>query len=85
VNLAYFFIEFVIAISIGSVSLFANSMDFLEDVSIKLLVFTGIGWSAGERTRLGMLSAASLLVPVSPPCGPDETRSGIHPLRLSFS
>ncbi|MGE0024841.1 MAG: cation transporter, partial [Hyphomicrobium sp.] len=35
-NLAYFGIEFAVALSIGSVSLFADSVDFLEDASINL-------------------------------------------------
>ena len=30
-NLAYFGVEFAVAITIGSVSLFADSVDFLED------------------------------------------------------
>lgn len=29
-NLAYFFVEFTVALIIGSVSLFADSVDFLE-------------------------------------------------------
>lgn len=33
-NLAYFGVEFSVAISIGSVSLFADSIDFLEDASV---------------------------------------------------
>ena len=33
-NLAYFGVEFGVAIAIGSVSLFADSVDFLEDASI---------------------------------------------------
>jgi Co/Zn/Cd efflux system component len=32
-NLGYFGIEFSVATSIGSVSLFADSIDFLEDAS----------------------------------------------------
>jgi hypothetical protein len=35
-NLAYFFVEFVVALAIGSVSPFADSIDFLEDTSVKL-------------------------------------------------
>ena len=31
-NLAYFGVEFGVALAIGSVSLFADSIDFLEDV-----------------------------------------------------
>jgi Co/Zn/Cd efflux system component len=32
-NLSYFGVEFAVALAIGSVSLFANSIDFLEDAS----------------------------------------------------
>lgn len=32
-NLGYFGIEFAVALTIGSVSLFADSVDFLEDAS----------------------------------------------------
>ena len=37
-NLAYFFIEFTVAQKIGSVSLFADSIDFLEDTAVNLLI-----------------------------------------------
>ncbi len=40
-NLAYFGIEFVAARIIGSVSLFADSIDFLEDASVNLLILMG--------------------------------------------
>ena len=33
-NLAYFFVEFSFAVRIGSVSLFADSIDFLEDEQV---------------------------------------------------
>jgi Co/Zn/Cd efflux system component len=33
-NIACFGIEFAIALAIGSVSLFADSIDFLEDASV---------------------------------------------------
>jgi Co/Zn/Cd efflux system component len=62
-NLAYFGVEFAVALSIGSVSLFADSVDFLEDASINLLIAVGLGWSAVNRSRLGMALAAILLVP----------------------
>ena len=63
-NLAYFGIEFAVAIAIGSVSLFADSVDFLEDASINLLIAVGLGWSAANRARLGMALAAIILLPV---------------------
>jgi Co/Zn/Cd efflux system component len=62
-NLAYFAVEFTVALAIGSVSLFADSIDFLEDASINLLIFTALGWGAARRARVGMLLAGILLVP----------------------
>jgi len=64
-NLAYFFVEFVVARAIGSVSLFSDSVDFLEDASINLLIFFAIGWSAPTRTRLAMGLAGIVLVPAA--------------------
>ena len=62
-NLAYFGVEFAVALAIGSVSLFADSVDFLEDTSINLLILLALGWSIQARARVGMVLAALLLVP----------------------
>jgi Co/Zn/Cd efflux system component len=62
-NLGYFGIEFAVAQAIGSVSLFADSVDFLEDASVNLLILLALRWSARNRARLGMALAALLLVP----------------------
>jgi Co/Zn/Cd efflux system component len=62
-NLAYFGVEFGVAIAIGSVSLFADSVDFLEDASINLLIAVALSWSPVNRSRLGMALAGILLVP----------------------
>ena len=62
-NLAYFGVEFAVALAIGSVSLFADSIDFLEDASINLLIALALGWSAIGRARLGMTLAGILLIP----------------------
>jgi len=62
-NLGYFAVEFAVARSIGSVSLFADSIDFLEDASVNVLILVALGWSAERRARVGMLLAAILLVP----------------------
>jgi Co/Zn/Cd efflux system component len=62
-NLGYFGIEFAVALAIGSVALFADSVDFLEDTSVNLLILLALGWSALARARVGMLLAALLLVP----------------------
>jgi Co/Zn/Cd efflux system component len=62
-NLAYFGVEFTVALAIGSVSLFADSVDFLEDASINILIAFALGWSATNRARLGMVLAGILLAP----------------------
>lgn len=62
-NLCYFVVEFIAAISIGSVSLFADSIDFLEDASVNLLILLALGWSLRARSRVGMALAVLLLVP----------------------
>jgi Co/Zn/Cd efflux system component len=62
-NLAYFGVEFAVGLAIGSVSLFADSVDFLEDASINLLIAFALGWEPRHRARLGMLLAVILLAP----------------------
>ncbi|MCX7308986.1 MAG: cation transporter [Afipia sp.] len=62
-NFGYFGVEFTMASAIGSVALFADSVDFLEDASINLLILVGLGWTALNRGRLGTLLAGILLIP----------------------
>ncbi len=62
-NLAYFGVEFAVAHAIGSVSLFADSIDFLEDATVNGLVFLALTWHPRHRGAVGMLLAAALLVP----------------------
>ena len=62
-NLGYFGIEFAVALAIGAASLFADSVDFLEDASVNLLILLALGWSLRARARVGMGLAAILLVP----------------------
>ncbi len=62
-NLLYFGVEFGIGQAIGSVSLFADSIDFLEDASVNLLILVALGWSARSRARVGMVLAGLLLIP----------------------
>jgi Co/Zn/Cd efflux system component len=62
-NLAYFGIEFAVAVAIGSVALFADSIDFLEDASVNLLILLALAWSAPQKARVGMALAGILLVP----------------------
>lgn len=62
-NFAYFGVEFAVARAIGSVALFADSVDFLEDTAINFLILLALGWSAAARARTGKLLAAIMLVP----------------------
>ena len=62
-NLAWFGVEFAVARAIGSVSLFADSIDFLEDASINGLILLALGWGPRRRGALGLALAAILLVP----------------------
>jgi Co/Zn/Cd efflux system component len=62
-NLAYFGIEFGVATAIGSVSLFADAVDFLEDAAVNSVIFAAMGWSAKRRALTGMLLAGILLIP----------------------
>ena len=62
-NLTYFGVEFGVALAIGSVSLFADSIDFLEDTSVNFLILIALGWGARRRSHVGMVLAGILLVP----------------------
>src|SRR3954454_13389090 len=62
-NLAYFGVKLAVALAIGSVSLLADSVDFLEDASVNLLILMALGWNATARARAGTGLAGILLVP----------------------
>jgi Co/Zn/Cd efflux system component len=62
-NLGYFGVEFAVAHAIGSVSLFADSIDFLEDAAVNGLILLALGWTAHRRSLVGMALAAILLAP----------------------
>ena len=62
-NLSYFGVEFAVALAIGSVSLFADSIDFLEDTALNALILFGLNWNVRQRARLGIVLAGLLLVP----------------------
>src|ERR1700730_11447088 len=65
-NLSYFGVEFAVALSIGSVSLFADSIDFLEDATVNGLILVALGWNARRRSIVGMVLAAILFAPAFP-------------------
>ena len=62
-NFAYFFVELFVALAAGSVSLLADSVDFLEDTSINLLIFVALGWPLVGRSWAGKAMALVILVP----------------------
>jgi len=62
-NLAYFGVEFAVALAIDSVSLLADSIDFLEDASVNFLIAIALDWSATSRARVGMALAGILFIP----------------------
>ncbi|MDX2155916.1 MAG: cation transporter [Hyphomicrobiaceae bacterium] len=62
-NLGYFCVELGVALAIGSVSLLADSIDFLEDTSINALILAGLAWTAAARARLGRALALVILMP----------------------
>lgn len=64
-NLAYFFVEFTVALQAGSVSLLADSVDFLEDTAINLLIFIALGWPMTRRAVAGKVMALVILGPAA--------------------
>jgi Co/Zn/Cd efflux system component len=62
-NLSYFGVEFAVALWISSVSLFADSIDFLEDATVNGLILVALGWDVRRRSIVGMVLAAVLFVP----------------------
>jgi Co/Zn/Cd efflux system component len=64
-NLSYFVVEFLVALRAGSVSLLADSVDFLEDTAINLLIFFALGWPLARRAAMGKAMALIILVPAA--------------------
>ena len=62
-NFAYFVVEGLVALAIGSVSLFADSVDFFEDAAVNVLILFALGWNARRRARVGIALAVMLLLP----------------------
>jgi Co/Zn/Cd efflux system component len=62
-NLGYFWVEAGLALAIGSVALFADSIDFLEDAAVNALIVVALAWSARRRALLGGVLGALILAP----------------------
>lgn len=64
-NLIWFFVQMGIALSINSVALLADGVDYLEDVAVNLLIFIALGWSTLARARMGKAMAFIILIPAA--------------------
>jgi len=62
-NLIYFVIEFYFGKRFNSISLLSDSIDFLEDASVNILIALAIGWSLRKRQITSYFLAVILLVP----------------------
>ena len=62
-NLIFFFIEFIVALNIRSVSLLADSIDFIEDTSINFLIFFAVSLSLVKRAKISILLSIIMLLP----------------------
>ena len=64
-NLAYAVVEFTMSRLIGSVSLAADSIDFVEDGLLNILIFFAVAWTLHRRARIGHALALIILVPAA--------------------
>ena len=62
-NFGYFFVEFFVALNITSVSLFADSIDFLEDAFTNFLILIGLYLTLQNRIKLGYLLIGIIFIP----------------------
>jgi Co/Zn/Cd efflux system component len=64
-NFGYFFVEFTVALFAGSISLLADSVDFLEDTAVNLLIFIALGWPLARRAVVGKAMTVVILGPAA--------------------
>ena len=87
-NFAYFFVELTVALAAGSVSLLADSVDFLEDTAINLLIAAALAWPLARRAVAGKAMAVVILGPAALAAWtavrrfPDPTAPDVVPLVL---
>lgn len=62
-NFAYFWVEMAVALAIGSVALFADSVDFLEDTAVNLLILLALGLPLAKRALAGKVMAVIICLP----------------------
>lgn len=64
-NLSYFLVEFFFAFAAGSVSLFADSIDFLEDSALNFLILLSLGATALVRQKVSRVLSIMMLIPAT--------------------
>lgn len=64
-NFAYFFVQLAVAIHAGSVSLLADSVDYLEDTAVNVLVFVALGFPLARRAVTGKVMAVIIVGPAA--------------------
>jgi Co/Zn/Cd efflux system component len=62
-NLGYFVVEGAAGLWSGSAALLVDSVDFLEDAALNLLILVGLGWPLAARLRLATLFVAIMALP----------------------
>jgi Co/Zn/Cd efflux system component len=62
-NFLFFCLEFILAVEVRSVSLFSDSIVFLEGASVSILLSPKLNWSAPRREAFANFSTTALLIP----------------------
>ena len=62
-NLLFFCLEFVLAVEVRSVSLFADSIVFLEIAAVSVLSAPHINWGVSGREAFGRFTRTMILIP----------------------
>jgi hypothetical protein len=62
-NFLFFCLEFILAVEIRSVSLFSDSIAFLEGASVSILMSPKLDWSPPRREAFANFSTTVILIP----------------------
>lgn len=64
-DLLFFCLEFILAGEIRSVSLFADSIVFLEGAAVSVLIAPDINWGVRGREAFGQFTRTMIFIPTS--------------------
>ncbi len=62
-NLLFFCLEFILAVEVRSVSLFSDSIVFLEGAAVSVLTASNINWGVPGREAFGRFTGTMILIP----------------------